>query len=153
MTAMPPMSAALQPTKTVVLNEGDADAKREEIRRYFHATFDVYENLFEVLATDDAYYQRADPLRHPLMFYYGHTAVFYVNKLVLGKILKERVNPEFESTFAIGGDEMSWDDLNDAHYSWPSVASVREYRKQVRAAIDKVIDESPLTMPNGWDSP
>ncbi|MEM1058594.1 MAG: 5-histidylcysteine sulfoxide synthase [Verrucomicrobiota bacterium] len=147
------LSAALEPTKTVNLATGEPEAKREEIRRYFHATFDVYEKLFEHMACDEAYYQRADPLRHPLIFYYGHSAVFYVNKLVLGKILKERINPEFESTFAVGVDEMSWDDLNDAHYSWPKVAEVKAYRDQVRAAIDQIITESPLTMPIGWDSP
>jgi len=51
-----------------------------EILGYFLATYDVYEKLFEVLA-DKAFYMRADPLRHPLIFYYGHTAVLYVNKL------------------------------------------------------------------------
>lgn len=147
------LSSALTPTKTVNLATGEPEAKREEIRAYFHATFDVYEKLFEVMESDEAYYQRADPLRHPLIFYYGHTAVFYVNKLVLGKILKERINPEFESTFAVGVDEMSWDDLNDAHYKWPTVAEVREYRDQVRAAVDQVISESPMTVPIGWDSP
>ena len=39
--------------------------------------------------------------------------------------------------FAVGVDEMSWDDLNDAHYDWPSVDEVREYRKQVREVVDK----------------
>jgi len=147
------LSTALEPTKTVNLATGEPEAKREEIRRYFHATFDVYEKLFEHMASDEAYYQRADPLRHPLIFYWGHTAVFYVNKLVLGKVLKERINPEFESTFAIGVDEMSWDDLNEAHYTWPKVAEVKAYRDQVRAAIDQIITEAPLTMPIGWDSP
>jgi len=29
-----------------------------------------------------------------------------------------------ESMLAIGVDEMSWDDLNEKHYDWPSVESV-----------------------------
>ena len=67
------------------LDTGDPEAKREEIRQYFHATYDAYEALFETLASPEAYTTRADPLRHPLIFYYGHTAVFFINKLVLAK--------------------------------------------------------------------
>ncbi|MCH2388670.1 MAG: hypothetical protein MK240_10745, partial [Opitutales bacterium] len=100
---------------TVRLNQGDPNTKRQEIRRYFNETFDAYETLFETLLVHDAYYRRADPLRHPLIFYYGHTATFFTNKLVLGKFLSQRINPKFESQFAIGVDEMSWDDLNEAH--------------------------------------
>ena len=137
---------------TVPLKEGDPEAKREEIRQYFHETFDAYEILFETLASDEAFYRRADPLRHPLIFYYGHTATFFLNKLLLGKFLTQRVNPKFESTFAIGVDEMSWDDLNEAHYDWPAVKEVSEYRNQIRAVIDKLIDETPLALPVEWDS-
>ena len=72
---------------TVPLKEGDPEAKREEIRQYFHETFDAYEILFETLASDEAFFCRADPLRHPLIFYYGHTATFFLNKLLLGKFL------------------------------------------------------------------
>ena len=55
-----------------------------------------------------------------------------MNKLIVAKMLSERVNPRFESMFAIGVDEMSWDDLNEAHYDWPSIPEVRAYRNQVR---------------------
>ncbi len=142
----------LRKPKTVILNEGDPEAKREEIRRYFHETYDAYEILFETLASDEAYYRRADPLRHPLIFYYGHTATFFLNKLLLGKFISDRVNPKFESTFAIGVDEMSWDDLNEAHYEWPAVEEVTEYRNDIRAIIDRLIDETPLTLPVDWNS-
>jgi hypothetical protein len=121
--------------------------KRAEIRAYFHATFDRYEQLFEVLTSDAAYYEKPIPLRHPLIFYFGHTATFFVNKLVLAGLLKTRINPRFESMFAVGVDEMSWDDLNDAHYDWPGVEQVRAYRRQVRAAVDVVITDMPLSLP------
>jgi 5-histidylcysteine sulfoxide synthase/putative 4-mercaptohistidine N1-methyltranferase len=140
-------------TKTIVLTDGEPEAKREEIRRYFHDTFDVYEKLFEVLRRPEAYYLRADPLRHPLIFYLGHTAVFFVNKLVLAKLLHARINPAFESIFAIGVDEMSWDDLDESHYDWPSVEDVMAYRDRVRQVVDERIREMPLTLPIGWDSP
>lgn len=137
---------------TVLLNDGDPESKRAEIRRYFHETYDAYEILFETLISNEAYYRRADPLRHPLIFYYGHTATFFLNKLLLGKFIAKRINPEFETTFAIGVDEMSWDDLNEQHYEWPAVEAVKEYRKRVRALIDQLIDETPLTLPVDWNS-
>ncbi|WP_269537766.1 5-histidylcysteine sulfoxide synthase [Cerasicoccus fimbriatus] len=137
---------------TINLLEGDPAKKREEIRRYFHQTFDVYEKLFEPMNGQEAYVTRADPLRHPLIFYYGHTAVFFTNKLVLGKFLKNRLDPHLESLCAVGVDEMSWDDLNEAHYIWPKHEEVKAYRDKVRATIDKLIDETPLELPVQWNS-
>lgn len=140
-------------TKTVVLNDGNPEEKRQEILAYFHNTYDIYEKLFEVLRSDKAYYMRADPLRHPLVFYLGHTAVFYINKLILAKLIDKRVNPGFESIFAIGVDEMSWDDLNEKHYDWPAIQEVQDYRDAVRKVIDQLIQTLPLDMPINWESP
>jgi 5-histidylcysteine sulfoxide synthase/putative 4-mercaptohistidine N1-methyltranferase len=143
----------LTPAKTVDLVSGDPEEKREEIRAYFHATYDIDEKLYETLADDDAFYRRADPLRHPLIFYFGHTATFFVNKLMLARLVTHRVEPNLESIFAIGVDEMSWDDLNESHYDWPTVADVRAYRDRVRALVDDVITTLPISLPIGWDSP
>ena len=142
-----------QMNQTVILNNGDVSSKRAEIKTYFNVTWEQYESLFDMLASEEGFYERPQPLRHPLIFYFGHTATIFVNKLVLGKLLSERINPRFESLFAIGVDEMSWDDLNDAHYDWPEVAEVRVYRDQVKAAVNRVIDEMEITMPIAWDSP
>jgi 5-histidylcysteine sulfoxide synthase/putative 4-mercaptohistidine N1-methyltranferase len=139
--------------QTVILNKGDVASKRAEIKTYFNYTWEQYELLFDVLASDEVFYERPQPLRHPLLFYVGHTATFFVNKLVLGKLLSERINPRFESLFAIGVDEMSWDDLNDAHYEWPQVAEVFAYRDQVKVAVNQVIDEMEITIPIAWESP
>ncbi len=135
------------------LGGGDAENKRQEILAYFHATFERYEQLFEILSSDEAYYVKPIPLRHPLIFYFGHTATFFVNKLLLVGLLQQRINPRFESMFAIGVDEMSWDDLSDAHYNWPTVAEVRAYRAELRSTVDRIIREAPLTLPIGWDHP
>lgn len=140
-------------TKTIILNEGAAEAKRQEMLDYFHKTYDIYEKLYETLKSDEAFYLRADALRHPLVFYLGHTAVFFVNKLILAKLIEKRINPEFESIFAIGVDEMSWDDLNEKHYDWPTIKEVQNYRNEVRAVIDKLIKTMPLEMPITWESP
>jgi 5-histidylcysteine sulfoxide synthase/putative 4-mercaptohistidine N1-methyltranferase len=147
------LDSRIKNTRTIDLSTGDPEGKRAEILQYFHDTFDLDEALLELLACDEAFYQRADPLRHPLIFYFGHTATFYTNKLYLAKVLDQRINPKYESMFAVGVDEMSWDDLNEAHYDWPSVADVQSYRNTVRAAVDQLIRTMPLAMPIQWDSP
>ena len=60
-------------TKTPLCNGNDIEGTREQIRNYFHRTFSLYEMLFELLANDDTFYEQPDRLRHPLIFYWGHT--------------------------------------------------------------------------------
>lgn len=143
----------LMKTRTVILDRGSEDQKRMEIREYFHRTFDLDEQLYDHLVRDEAFYLRAEPLRHPLIFYLGHTATFYINKLNVAKITNQRFNPPFESMFAIGVDEMSWDDLDERNYDWPAVDEVRSYRSEVRSFCSKLILEMELTLPITWDSP
>lgn len=131
----------------VTLDGLDRAAKREEIRAYFHNTYDIFEKIFEVLKSDEVFYEKSEPTRHPMIFYFGHTAAFFINKLILMKIIKERINPEFESIFAVGVDEMEWDDLESGHYKWPKVDEVRAYRKKVREIVDELITTLPLTLP------
>ena len=126
-------------SKTPNLVEGTSDLKRQEILDYFNRTFELDTKLYETLQIEDAFYMRADPLRHPLIFYYGHTSCFFVNKLVLAGLLPSHINPEFESMFAIGVDEMSWDDLNEKNYNWPSVDEVRSYRKTVQKTVAQLL--------------
>ena len=133
--------------------ELDASSLRERLLAYFTESFDRYESLFECLASDEAFFEKPINLRHPLIFYFGHTATFFANKLLLAKLIPERINPRLEAMFAVGVDEMSWDDLNDAHYDWPTVAAVKAYRDQVRTLVTRLIREAPLTLPMGWDNP
>lgn len=139
--------------RTPALDNPDLASLREQIRFYFDSTFMLYERLFETLACDEAYYRKPISLRHPLIFYFGHTATFFINKLLLVRLIDTRVNARFESLFAVGVDEMSWDDLDDAHYDWPTVAEVAEYRRHVRKVVLRVIDTLPLTGPITWDHP
>jgi len=143
----------LIPTRNILLNVGTAEQKRAEIKEYFLKTYTVYEKLFELMKDDESYYLTADPLRHPLVFYFGHTATFFINKLVLAKLLDKRINPVYESIFAIGVDEMSWDDLNQSNYKWPRIPEIRTYREQVKAKILELIETMPLSMPISWESP
>ena len=79
----------------------------------------MYESLFAHVK-DEFFFQTCDPLRHPLIFYLAHSSCFYINKLVTASIIKvkDRINPTYESLFAIGVDEMDWDDLITKK-NWP----------------------------------
>jgi len=94
---------------SVYLQVSDAATKRQEIHQAFLDSFDIYEELFD-LVNEEGHYMRADPLRHPLIFYLGHTAAFYMNKLISARVLRnsDRIDSELESLVAIGVDEMSW---------------------------------------------
>jgi 5-histidylcysteine sulfoxide synthase/putative 4-mercaptohistidine N1-methyltranferase len=159
--ATPPLAAGavpLVPTRTILLTADPAAAdpvaaKRAELRRYFHHTCELYDRLFALIRDDASYYERHEPLRHPLIFYYAHPAVFYVNKLTAGRFIPERLDARLEAMMAVGVDEMSWDDLNTAHYDWPSVAAVRHYRAALRELVDEFIQTMPLELPIGWNSP
>ena len=44
----------LRNTRTTILNQGEASAKREEIRQYFHATYSLDEQPYETLVSENA---------------------------------------------------------------------------------------------------
>jgi len=140
-------------TKTVLLDGTNPEKKRQEILDYFHNSFSIYESLFECLKNDQAFYERANRLRHPLIFYYGHTATFFINKLNVSKKINKRINNSIESSCAIGVDEMSWDDLDNKNYKWPTVQEVRDYRDRTRDIVDDFIRNCEITLPIQWDDP
>lgn len=137
---------------SVNLSVGSIEEKREEIKKQFLQTYELDEKLFDLLKEKDFIYEQPNRLRHPLIFYYGHTATFFINKLILANIIKQRVNPEFESIFAIGVDEMSWDDLNSGNYKWPKFEEIKDYRQKVKNIILELIDNIEFTIPINWDS-
>jgi len=136
----------------ITLDGNSVDEKRAEIKRYFNNSFDLFEKVFEVLRDESVFYKKSEPTRHPMIFYFGHTATFFVNKLINMKIIQERINPEFESIFAVGVDEMDWDDLEENRYKWPKVAEVRAYRDRVRALVNELIDTLEFSLPIRDDS-
>lgn len=140
-------------TRTTLLDGDDVEAKRQEILDYFHDSFTLYESLFECLADDKSFYWRANRLRQPLIFYYGHTAVFFINKLRVANLIDERIDPRLESLLAVGVDEMSWDDLNDQNYDWPTPAEVKTLRDKTREVVDRFIRECDFSLPIDWDNP
>ncbi len=131
--------------QSIPLEGTSEEEKRNEIRRYFHQSFDLFESLFELFSSDDVFFEQPEPTRHPMIFYFGHTAVFYINKLVLSGVLKEGINPRFEALFAVGVDEMTWDNMNERFEGF-GVDTVREYRNHVRTCVDELIIQLPLAL-------
>ena len=137
----------------ITLNGNDIEEKRAEILAYFLQSYSLYEKIFELLKNDEVFYNKSEITRHPMIFYFGHTATFYVNKLLLAGVIEKRINPDFESMFAIGVDEMTWDDLNEKHYQWAEVSEVRDYRVAVKNLITQLIKTLPMTLPLTQNSP
>ncbi len=137
--------------KNIKLNGNSVEKKREEILEYFIHTYESFEKVFDVFVSEDVFYKRPEPLRHKLIFYFGHTAVFYINKLIFAKQPINRIDPKLESIFAIGVDEMAWDDLKNIEF--PTVAKTKEYREKVKNLIIEYIKTVNFTLPITWESP
>jgi 5-histidylcysteine sulfoxide synthase len=117
---------------------------REDILAYFNNSWTLTELLFQSLKVEEAFTRPPyHGLRHPLIFYYGHPAVLYINKLRLAGFQKDPINIYLEKVLEIGVDEMSWDDMSKNEMHWPSVRSVREYRQAVYNIIVELIKNHP----------
>lgn len=117
---------------------------REDVIDYFNNSWTLTELLFSGLKTEEAY--KRPPyhgLRHPLIFYYGHPAVLYYNKMRLAGFFKEPVNLYLEKVLETGVDEMSWDDMNKNEMEWPSVNDVHAYRKIIYSLVLEIIKTHP----------
>lgn len=75
------------PNSAIMAFELKPECQKAQLRDYFVRSYDLYERLFDSISNDDAYYKRPEPLRHPLIFYLGHTAVVYINKAIEAQIL------------------------------------------------------------------
>ena len=117
-----------------------ANVDRATAMAYFDNTWTMFETLFAGMDGEEGFFRPpSHGLRHPQIFYYGHTAVLYVNKMRVAGILDAPVNKELEAKFEVGVDEMSWDDmgLNDA--LWPTVAETHAYRREVYNVVAAAI--------------
>jgi len=124
---------------------------RQSAKDYFDNSWTLYETLFAGLKGEEYFYRPpVHGLRHPQIFYYGHTACLYVNKLRVAGVLEKPVNAYFESIFEVGVDEMLWDDMHKNDMLWPTVREVHEYRKQVYDVVsDAIMNHPSLDDSNG----
>lgn len=120
-------------------------ANRQDVLDYFDNTWTLTELLFAGLKTDEAFVRPPyHQLRHPLIFYYGHPAVLFINKMRLSGLFHQSLDLYLEKVLETGVDEMSWDDMAKNEMNWPSVEAVHGYRAQVYTLVRNFILETPL---------
>ncbi|MEM9136458.1 MAG: 5-histidylcysteine sulfoxide synthase [Cyanobacteria bacterium P01_F01_bin.42] len=122
---------------------------RSTLLDYFENSWQLEDTLMRSLVSNDIFYVNPDPLRNPLVFYLGHSAVFYINKLVNVGLLDQRINPHYEILFEIGVDPTTPEELEEAtrHINWPAAEDVWRYREDVRETIVNVINAVSLDLP------
>lgn len=117
---------------------------RKQVLDYFSNGWLLNEVLFSSLKGTQAFMQAPlHGLRHPLIFYYGHPAVLFINKLLVANLINKPINPYFERIFEVGVDEMSWDDMSKNEMQWPSVKEVNSYRREVFNIVKSIIETHP----------
>ncbi|WP_413174464.1 5-histidylcysteine sulfoxide synthase [Anabaena azotica] len=121
----------------------------QTLLNYFENSWELEETLLKSIINENTFYLNPDPLRNKLIFYLGHSAVFYINKLIRVGLLEKRINPQYEILFEIGVDPETPAELETATKDiiWPDVEKVWQYREKARTAITKVIENTPLNLP------
>lgn len=101
------------------------------------------------LVEEETFYLNPDSLRNKLIFYLGHSAVFYINKLIQVGLLENRINHKYETLFEIGVDPESPAELELAiqGVNWPNVTKVWEYRDKAKEEITTIINQTSLDLP------
>jgi 5-histidylcysteine sulfoxide synthase len=122
---------------------------RQGILDYFENAWQLEDTLMKSLVGDDTFYLNPDPLRNRLIFYLGHSAVFYINKLIQVGLLQKGLNPNYEILFEVGVDPESPAELDQAiaHCEWPEVAEVWQYREQAYQVISELIQTTAINLP------
>lgn len=121
-----------------------SQCNRQDVLDYFNNTWTLTELIFSGLLNEQAFMKAAyHQLRHPLIFYYGHPCVLYVNKLRLAGLLDHPLDLYLEKVLETGVDEMSWDDMSKNEQVWPTVAQVHGYRALVYQLVRDIILKHP----------
>lgn len=128
---------------------------KQELIDYFTNSWELQDILFKSLVSDHVFYLNPDPLRNPLIFYLGHPAAFFINKLRMAGLLKSHVNADFERLFAAGVDPETPTELNRviSQISWPDINAVWEFRTRCFEVILSKIHEADTTLANSFKDP
>ncbi len=128
---------------------------RSALLDYFNNAWELDDCLMQSIVGRDSFYLNPDPLRNCLIFYLGHTAVFYINKLIQVGLIETRLDPKYEALFELGVDPETPIELSEAlqNVVWPEVEDVWQYRGKARAIITTVIQNAPLDLAINPSSP
>jgi 5-histidylcysteine sulfoxide synthase len=127
------------------------EISKTELIDYFTNSWILTEYLFSSIKETECYYINPDPRRHPLIFYFGHVAAFYINKLRAAGLFNDELNPTFENLFAVGVDPSTKDDLEK--YGWPQYEKVGEFRSAVHDVVMEILKSDNLPEKIDWDNP
>ena len=130
--------------KIISLQSLNINSGKEEYLKYFNNCWLLTEVLFSSLKYKESFYQKPyHLLRHPIIFYYGHVASLYVNKMLLAGLIDKGINKEFENIFETGVDEMTWDiNTQDNKINWPTLEEVSAYREKVYNLVTNIINNN-----------
>ena len=125
------------------------DCSSTNLLNYFENSWEMEETLMKSVIKEETFYLNPDPLRNKIIFYLGHSAVFYINKLMQVGLIKHRINSQYETLFEIGVDPETPTELEVAiqGINWPDTQKVWEYRDKARAEITAIIHQTPLDLP------
>ncbi|KRX02689.1 C-type lectin fold [Pseudocohnilembus persalinus] len=122
-------------------------ANNQDLKAYFHNSYALYETLFSSIS-QEAFLINPDPLRRPILWYLGHTAALYINKMIDARLLTN-LNEEFEKIFKTGVDPIHPEELDNDVYreKLPQVQEVWNYRKEVYNKVIEIIENTQITLP------
>lgn len=128
---------------------------KKDIINYFNNAWKTENILLKTIDNEENFYLNPDPLRHSLIFYLGHSAVFYINKLIITGLLNQRINPEYELLFEMGVDPENPQELQEAiaYIQWDEVSKIWAYRDQAYETISQVIENHNLKLPITQEHP
>ena len=106
---------------------------RQSVWAYYQRAWNLEDRLWQSLVGDAPFYLNPDPLRNLLIFYLGHSAVFYINKLIRVGLIQKRLHPDYEALFALGVDPEKPAEIAGkfAQLRSAEVAPVWQYRQAV----------------------
>ena len=122
---------------------------------YFENSWELEDILMKSIIDDETFYINPDPLRNPLVFYLGHSAAFYINKLIQVELLEQGINADYEILFEFGVDPENAEELNQAiaYINWPKVKDIWQYRNRAYEVILEVIKNISLELPIDQNHP
>jgi iron(II)-dependent oxidoreductase len=98
------------------------------------------DELFGLLVPE-ALYDRPIPERNRNIFYLGHLEAFDWNLICRRALAMPSFHPDFDKLFEFGIDPPAGRLPEDQVADWPSVSETRRYNVQVRAAIDRALEQ------------
>ena len=99
--------------------------------------------LFDIVRPDSMY-ERPIPERHRIIFYVGHLEAFDWNLLHENVLGLKSFHRDFDRLFAFGIDPVGGGLPFDQPSDWPSLDTVHDYVKAIRAALDDKLADGKL---------